>query len=430
MAAERFSVGNFGNIGSRVAFKWKEPFTFRLRLRNDMGRRIAFWLACWAGVTGMGLVAYADEADFLGLGKAVATGMAFGLLPAVLLTFVGRKQARGTVFVRDQVIDRHRTYIYLITLWFEKSEWAFEDITRLEIVSSRHTGLPFAVMIIWLGDAAEIVGIPSVVELRSLAEFFNSKGVSVASGRSLPVQFTNKFGMGKLVAAGCVGGLLLLAGVAGFTFEFVKREKMAAQEHQRRAGQNPALAAGNREQSESPPPSQRQTKPNQPLPGTPTAKPAAKPGAAPKTPKTLGRDTELIGGTGGSPFRYVDPAGRAVIGFRYGLGHWAGKAAVSSLKPLYDRAASGEKNTFFASKGYAVAGMEVVAMGQISVVRAVFMRLTPQGDLDPADSYKSDWIGESTTDPPRLIGGTGERVIGVYGRGGAIIDAMGLVLAE
>ena len=60
-------------------------------------------------------------------------------------------------------------------------------------------------------------------------------------------------------------------------------------------------------------------------------------------------------------------------------------------------------------------------------VQVIFVRYK-DGHLDPADSYKSDWIGTSAHLPVHQLAGNGEKVIGIYGRYGMNMDGMGLIL--
>jgi hypothetical protein len=57
------------------------------------------------------------------------------------------------------------------------------------------------------------------------------------------------------------------------------------------------------------------------------------------------------------------------------------------------------------------------------------MKAQPDGRLDPKDSYTSDWLGRPSGREPKVVGGKGQAVVGVHGRRGAVIDAIGLVLA-
>jgi hypothetical protein len=63
--------------------------------------------------------------------------------------------------------------------------------------------------------------------------------------------------------------------------------------------------------------------------------------------------------------------------------------------------------------------------------------LTPAADLthegpmtnsSSKDTYLSDWFGTPIDDQPTQLAGHGERVIGICGRKGLNVDALGLVV--
>jgi hypothetical protein len=64
----------------------------------------------------------------------------------------------------------------------------------------------------------------------------------------------------------------------------------------------------------------------------------------------------------------------------------------------------------------------------VHAVQIVFVRVTPNGKLDPSDSYTSDWLGTKTDATTTELDGRGTPVIGVHGRKAAVVDAIGLVL--
>ncbi|GAB6167454.1 hypothetical protein JCM19992_34540 [Thermostilla marina] len=135
--------------------------------------------------------------------------------------------------------------------------------------------------------------------------------------------------------------------------------------------------------------------------------------------------TKLVGGTGGMLY-LSQPQNRPVVGFIFTEGSWAGKAALAILEPIYDHVPANER-TVVAREGYVVAGLEVHADDLVRGVRVTFAKLTPEGKLDLADSYTSDWIGEPS-ESPETLGNTGLPVVGVIARRGAVMDALGLVL--
>jgi hypothetical protein len=120
-----------------------------------------------------------------------------------------------------------------------------------------------------------------------------------------------------------------------------------------------------------------------------------------------------------------------VIGLRYSIGSWLGQQAMREIEPRFSRESSqGAGETLLAREGYAVGALEVDAGQFVHAVRVVFMRITPNGQLDRDDAYTSDWLGSPSGGEPRTLGGKGEKVIGIRGRRAAILDAVGLVIEE
>jgi hypothetical protein len=58
--------------------------------------------------------------------------------------------------------------------------------------------------------------------------------------------------------------------------------------------------------------------------------------------------------------------------------------------------------------------------------RVVFTRIK-NGQLNPDDSYESCWLGGRGGGPEVTLSGNGNPIIGIHGRHGADIDAIGLV---
>ncbi|WP_339735294.1 hypothetical protein [uncultured Gimesia sp.] len=80
-----------------------------------------------------------------------------------------------------------------------------------------------------------------------------------------------------------------------------------------------------------------------------------------------------------------------------------------------------------AKADYAVGGLKVDVPKYVSAVQIIFQRVKPDGQLDPADAYTSDWIGTPSEKEAPTINGAGKKAIGIHDRRGAIIDAVGLV---
>ncbi|MGO9115406.1 MAG: SHD1 domain-containing protein [Thermoguttaceae bacterium] len=135
-------------------------------------------------------------------------------------------------------------------------------------------------------------------------------------------------------------------------------------------------------------------------------------------------DTELAGGDGGVPFRSLGQG--PLLGLRWSPGEWDNEKCLGQVEALFDRQAGGE--CVIAREGYAVGALNVNATHFVDAVQIVFMRMGSDGRLDPTDRYTSDWLGFPTNKLPTILGGTGAIVLGVQGRGAAVVDALGLIL--
>jgi len=136
-----------------------------------------------------------------------------------------------------------------------------------------------------------------------------------------------------------------------------------------------------------------------------------------------------VGGKSGVPFENAVGEGETIVGFRHFMGRWGAQAALIRLDPLVSRDVSVSPQLVVAKEGYAVGGIQVVADELVEAVRIVFVRQTADG-LDKSDFYYSDWIGTPGSATPRTLGDGATPVVGVCGRRGAVMDAIGLLLAK
>jgi hypothetical protein len=177
--------------------------------------------------------------------------------------------------------------------------------------------------------------------------------------------------------------------------------------------------------------------PQQPGLDPPTAPMAAQSAPSSATPSSgppradAGRATELLGGNGGSPFRQVAPDGGLLLGVHFKLSEWDRQQVVDSLRAVFDSdaGANAGEQTIVAPEGYAVGGLIVDADKYVNAVQLVFLRVTSDGALDPAERLTSELIGAPSGRPTRTLAADGAKVIGLHGRKGLVLDGVGLVLA-
>jgi hypothetical protein len=326
----------------------------------------------------------------------------------------------------DDHILLQRSYVSL-GFTQEAVEWPYTSISRCVIVPDQFLDKSFSVMLLTVDSSLKIVGIPQKIALKKLARHIESLGVSVERGRSVPARF--KKGLDKRIfgAAAVAGAILFGSGLAIYAHRVGGADGKVADarpnvERPQFDRVAPLPGAGNTvPNSATPGPSTR------PKPGASTVSKSGKP--AQSTPNKS-NDTALVGDSvGGGVFRMTSPKGEPLVGFRYSLGSWAGTPAIQILKPLFSRdVSSGFGKAIVARAGYVVGALKVDAPKYVSAIQIVFMRVTPDGRLDPSDSYTSDWIGDPTGKPAKTLTGAGAKVIGIHGRQGAIINAVGLVL--
>ncbi len=136
-------------------------------------------------------------------------------------------------------------------------------------------------------------------------------------------------------------------------------------------------------------------------------------------------------------FRDVGPAGSILVGVRVSYIERFGGYKVRSAQPIYRSGTShyvgrayGEVvppvKTFIARPGYAVGGLVTHTGLTVDGFGMVYMRV--DGDrLDPDDSYKSPWIGDEKGGGPGEVFSKGGLVVGLQGRSGNELFAIGLV---
>lgn len=458
-------------------FYWQEPLGYRLSLRGDLLIRLGVALAVWAGVSGLFWVLFAFNVKPPELGVAMFISLFIGLGPACLALFARRNHVSGTIWVYDDHLIRQRSYISLgfFSSWKEVSEWPNAAISRCIIIPAHDLGKSFSVMLLTIDSQVEMVGIPQKIRLKELARHFTEAGIPVEKKDAIPSRYTEGFSP-KAFAAMTVVGVLLFSSGLGL---YLNRVPAAGQKivRENRPPNLPEFPRPDRPAQAVPNPFERKQQPNAPenvqkpasekpiparpgsipgqpgmfpnpvsnrfpnRPGGPRSQPAApvataKPNPSnsptssiPMSPAGKGNESKLVGNPeGGGVFHMVNLKGKSLLGFRYTMGSWAGEPAVQLLQPLYDQESSpGPGTAIVAKEGYAVGGLKIDAPKYVSAIQILFYRLKADGQLDPQDSYTSEWLGKPSGKTAPTVDGAGKKVIGIYGRRGAIIDALGLV---
>jgi len=149
------------------------------------------------------------------------------------------------------------------------------------------------------------------------------------------------------------------------------------------------------------------------------------------------RSTAIFGGRGGGAYRDCGGTDARLVGLQTTIINWSGHIIIRSVQPLYrvdgeirEGAVHGHQNRqrtrVLAKPGYAVGGLLVRTGHRVDGFAIVFMRVD-QDRLDPADFYVGPWQGGHGGGGARLLGGAGLNIVGICGRRGADVDAIGLI---
>jgi hypothetical protein len=145
--------------------------------------------------------------------------------------------------------------------------------------------------------------------------------------------------------------------------------------------------------------------------------------------------TELIGGAGGAPFDERPPGAPYLVGFRVTT-----TTIVKSVQALYQKGGArtdgetmgvpqGNVLEVAAKPGYAVGGILAGGKSRVNAMKVIFMRISGNR-LNPFDAYESDWIGGSRVMPETKLVGDGSPIVGIHGRRGSDVDALGLIFLK
>jgi hypothetical protein len=139
--------------------------------------------------------------------------------------------------------------------------------------------------------------------------------------------------------------------------------------------------------------------------------------------RTWRRSPVYDGRWGGATFEDAPPGGGVLVGFYYTTlpNDWL----MDHLQPIYLTPAGeqvgsaygvprGPRRCVKAKDGYAVGAVDVRAGDLFDGMAVTFMKAEATG-LNPADAYRSPWIGGRGGEP-RTVGGDGPFLIGVHGR--------------
>jgi hypothetical protein len=147
------------------------------------------------------------------------------------------------------------------------------------------------------------------------------------------------------------------------------------------------------------------------------------------------------GGNGGAPFEVFPVKPSVLIGFEYTTSIlYGGHLTIKSLRPVF-RTRDGESvgdwhgvphgkvRRVKAKKGYVVAGIVAKTGHRVDGMRLIFMRVE-HGRLNSEEACQSDWIGGRGGGAETQYAANGCPIVGIYGRQGHDLDAIGFIQVE
>ncbi|HSG71644.1 MAG TPA: hypothetical protein VLA12_14580 [Planctomycetaceae bacterium] len=432
-------------IGSH-RHQWREPACYRIRLRNDLWQRLFLVAGAWLIGTGVMFIVTSTNQNPPGPGLCLGLGAVFGLGPAILFLFFREHLTSGTVWLYDDHIRFQQMafgFGHGIMIW---AEWRYPQIERALFVSSERLGKSFHVLLLKIGSDWQMLGVPQK-KLKEVRTFLERTGVELGPSKSIPPELCRGISWGPAISGAVVGIGILAVGILMAPDRKENRQRLRPEFAQQQPDlvqqQNPIVPNPLENLPFSEPSDQHDssdsttTSPQFPtLPGRfgpAGVRPfhAPGPGNNETNPTELIR-TELVGGSGGTAFQTYSSSGKPVVAIGYRLGEWAGKSRIAQLIPMFDRASVNpdDPNVVIAREGYVLTGLHVDADSLVNAVAFIFARVSPDGSVDPSDTYTSPWVGTQSSSDKQLLGSKNSIAIGLHGRGAAVLDAIGLVLTR
>lgn len=442
---------------------WNEPMMCRTRLRGDLIWRVVISLSVWLAVTGIMLLIFASNQNPPSRGVALGLGLIFGLVPAVMVLFMRKSQSSGTIKLFRDRLERTKMYVGLMSRWTQNTTWGLGGIARFHLVTADKVGQSFHVLFFKCDGEWDYIGIPRKIDLKKLASLLSAGGAEVKPTNKLPDTFQQSLSPVLAGVSGVVGVALALTGFLVFNpGNGVPRPDFAQNRPEfpqpdfgnpgpiNPGGAFPDLPQDNNRDINDNLPNPADDFPNPggfPAPGGfPPGNPfganiapeentiieTETPAAELSVDEKIGFRSKLVGGTGGFPFTQVSAQLQPTVGVRCRMGTWADQKHLAAVTPLFERARPNPRpneSVIITRPGYALGAVEIHAPEFVDGLRLVFMKQAADGSLDVNDSYKSDWIGISSADPIRLDH-SGAPIIGFHGKGGAVLDALGVVFRE
>jgi hypothetical protein len=158
--------------------------------------------------------------------------------------------------------------------------------------------------------------------------------------------------------------------------------------------------------------------------------PGRPPAAVAGKDKIIGVEKEpfILGSIANDPkFKTVGPTGAILVGVEVRFGKFGATPIARAVRPIYrvnGKEEFGEQFgkdltgsvTLQAKEGYAVGGVTGRAGWWCNGFSLTFMKVKPDGTLDPKDSYESEWVGSTGNEEVHRVMSDGPPVVGIVGK--------------
>jgi predicted Zn finger-like uncharacterized protein len=144
----------------------------------------------------------------------------------------------------------------------------------------------------------------------------------------------------------------------------------------------------------------------------------------------------FAGHRSGKSFESKAPQGGLLIGMQVIHFQIGSHVEVKAIQPLYlvdgrpvpdARFGGGGQSKTVAKPGYAVGGMRATVGAVVHGVQFVYMRIKGK-QLDPRDSYDSEWLGSNQRGGEQTVIGRGRPVLGIFGSYGTFLNGLGFLV--
>lgn len=142
----------------------------------------------------------------------------------------------------------------------------------------------------------------------------------------------------------------------------------------------------------------------------------------------------------GTSFSETVPDNGVLVGFQVTFKKWGNNDCIESIQPLYRSLktgggkrgqvhghADGESKRVYAPDGYAVGGLNGRVGAVVDGFELIYMKIKPDGTLDPNDTQISEWVGNDQGGVPGSVNGNGKPITEIKGYTGDHLSSLELV---